>query len=623
MAPQKTSRRLGSLELYQKKRDFDRTPEPSGRKVKTSSRSPRLRFVVQMHRATRLHYDFRLEADGVLASWAVPKGPTLVPGDRRLAMHVEDHPLDYRDFEGNIPEKQYGAGSVIVWDRGTYTLAEGDDPADEIAHGKIKFILHGKKLRGEFSLVKIKPREDEHGDPWLLIKDRDEYADPKYDPADHPESVKSGKTLADVAADPRAKKWQSKPSARHAGVAQARANVKRDPIPHPKSLMLATLVAEPFDDPEWLFEIKWDGYRALCTVERDKLTLVSRNGLDMLHRFPDLKALAGAFESVPIVVDGEIVSLDSKGRSEFQRLQESQKKPAGLTYAAFDLLYADGKDLRSTPLEQRKALLERLISIVNSVLYSKHIIGDGKALFASARKQHLEGIIGKKRDSTYQERRSRDWVKIKTGFEQEFVVGGWTEPKGSRKGFGALLAGGLPCRRRCDSWARSVPGLAPSCCAISTRVSRSSNARPRRSLTTLSPTRPCTGQRRSWSSRCASPNGRATVTCVNPPIWVCVRIKPPPTSSPSCRWRPDGRGTSKCASRFTHALAFESREGLVAARRLHQGRFDRVLRGRRVICDTAPQRAAAHACSDIPTASTASRSSKNRCRAARRTGSTG
>jgi bifunctional non-homologous end joining protein LigD len=441
MAPQKTSRRLGSLELYQKKRDFDRTPEPSGRKVKTSSRNPRLRFVVQMHRATRLHYDFRLEADGVLASWAVPKGPTLVPGDRRLAMHVEDHPLDYRDFEGNIPEKQYGAGSVIVWDRGTYTLAEGDDPADEIAHGKIKFILHGKKLRGEFSLVKIKPREDEHGDPWLLIKDRDEYADPKYNPADHPESVKSGKTLADVAADPRAKKWQSKPSARHAGVAQARANVKRDSIPHPKSLMLATLVAEAFDDPEWLFEIKWDGYRALCTVERDKLTLVSRNGLDMLHRFPDLKALAGAFKSVPIVVDGEIVSLDSKGRSEFQRLQESQKKPAGLTYAAFDLLYADGKDLRSTPLEQRKALLERLIADSELVLYSKHIIGDGKALFASARKQHLEGIIGKKRDSTYQERRSRDWVKIKTGFEQEFVVGGWTEPKGSRRGFGALLLG--------------------------------------------------------------------------------------------------------------------------------------------------------------------------------------
>jgi bifunctional non-homologous end joining protein LigD len=431
--------RPGSLLTYRKKRDFSQTPEPSGRKAR-AARS-RLRFVVQMHRATRLHYDFRLEAGGVLASWAVPKGPTLVPGDRRLAMHVEDHPLDYRDFEGNIPEKQYGAGSVIVWDRGTYTLAEGDDPAAEIAKGKIKFILHGKKLHGEFTLVKIKAREDEHGEPWLLIKDRDQYADPSYDPAKHPESVKSGKTLADVAADPRARTWQSKPSARQQSAPRRRASVKRDPLPHLKSVMLATLIAEPFDDPQWLFEIKWDGYRAICTVEEKRFSLVSRNGLDMLTRFPELRALAGAFASLPVIVDGEIVSLDAKGRSEFQRLQESQKKPAGLTYAAFDLIYADGTDLRSTPLEERKALLERIIRDETLVLYSKHVIGRGKALFESARKRKLEGIIGKKRDSTYQERRSRDWVKIKTGYEQEFVVGGWTEPKGSRKGFGALLLG--------------------------------------------------------------------------------------------------------------------------------------------------------------------------------------
>src|SRR5580700_6673550 len=205
--------RPGSLETYRKKRDFKATPEPSGRKEKAAEK---LRFVVQMHRATRLHYDFRLEAGGVLASWAVPKGPTLVPLDRRLAMHVEDHPMDYRDFEGNIPAKQYGAGSVIVWDRGTYALAEGTDPAAEIANGKIKFILHGKKLKGEFTLVKIRPRESESGDPWLLIKDRDEHSDPVYDPAEHPESVKSGKTLAEIARDPRAKTWQSKPSARQA-----------------------------------------------------------------------------------------------------------------------------------------------------------------------------------------------------------------------------------------------------------------------------------------------------------------------------------------------------------------------------------------------------------------------
>jgi bifunctional non-homologous end joining protein LigD len=443
MASRTTSTRPGSLATYRKKRDFERTPEPSGRKKETTapSRGAKMRFVVQMHRATRLHYDFRLEADGVLASWAVPKGPTLVPGDRRLAMHVEDHPLDYRDFEGNIPEGQYGAGNVIVWDRGTYSLAEGDDPADEIAHGKIKFVLHGKKLRGEFTLVKIKPRESEHGDPWLLIKDRDERADPRYDPAEHPESVKSGKTLDDVAHDPRARTWQSKQSARSATAARRATNVKRDPLPHPKSLMLATLVEKPFDDPGWLFEIKWDGYRALCTVENEKLSLVSRNGLDMLRRFPDLERLSGAFASLPVVVDGEIVSLDKQGRSEFQRLQESQKKPAGLTYVAFDLLYADGRDLRKTPLEERKELLERLIRDDHLVLYSKHIVDHGTALYESARKKNLEGIIGKKRDSTYQERRSRDWVKIKTGHEQEFVVGGWTEPKGSRSGFGAMLLG--------------------------------------------------------------------------------------------------------------------------------------------------------------------------------------
>ncbi|MGA2759836.1 MAG: non-homologous end-joining DNA ligase [Candidatus Cybelea sp.] len=439
MAAKKPGARPGSLETYRKKRDFKATPEPSGRKEKAAEK---LRFVVQMHRATRLHYDFRLEAGGVLASWAVPKGPTLVPLDRRLAMHVEDHPMGYRDFEGNIPAKQYGAGSVIVWDRGTYSLVEGTDPAAEIANGKIKFILHGKKLKGEFTLVKIKAREDEYGEPWLLLKDRDEYADPKYDPGDHPESVKSGKTLADVAADPRAKTWQSKPAARYTAAPARKRIAKRDPIPHPKALMLATLVAEPFDDPAWLFEIKWDGYRALCTIdEKNELTVVSRNGLDMLQRFPSLKELASAFASAPVVVDGEIVSLDAQGRSAFQRLQESQKKPGALTYAVFDLLYADGKDLRSTPLEERKALLERLIEDDTLVLYSKHVVGQGKALFEVARKKQLEGIIGKRSDSTYQERRSRDWVKIKTSFEQEFVVGGWTEPKGSRKSFGALLLG--------------------------------------------------------------------------------------------------------------------------------------------------------------------------------------
>jgi bifunctional non-homologous end joining protein LigD len=383
-----------------------------------------------------------LEADGVLASWAVPKGPTLVPLDKRLAMHVEDHPMSYREFEGNIPAGQYGGGSVIVWDEGWYALAEGHDPADEIAKGKIKFVLHGKKLHGEFTLVRIKKREGESGDPWLLIKDRDEHIDPSYDPAEHPESVKTGKTLADVAEDPKAKIWNSRPRDTQQAAPVKRTSAKRDPLPKIAGLMLATVVEKPFDDDEWLFEIKWDGYRALCTIDdAGSLSLVSRNRLDLLARFPDLAALADAFSSRPIIVDGEIVSLDEGGRSSFQRLQDAIKHPAGLTFVAFDLLYADGKDLRKTPLEERKALLEGSINDDTIVLYSKHVIGDGIALFEQAQRNQLEGIVGKKRASTYQERRSRDWVKIKAQHEQEFVVGGFTDPKGSRSGFGALLLG--------------------------------------------------------------------------------------------------------------------------------------------------------------------------------------
>jgi len=430
--------RPGSLETYKKKRDFNQTPEPSGARAKAGKR---LRFVVQMHHATRLHYDFRLEAAGVLASWAVPKGPTLATGDRRLAMHVEDHPMAYRDFEGTIPSGQYGAGSVIVWDEGTYALFEGDDPADEIARGKIKFVMHGKKLRGLFSLVRIKPREGERGDPWLLIKDHDEYADATYDPAEHPESVKSGKTLEDVASDPRAKTWQSKPKRERAHIA-ARPRAKADPMPKLASVMLATLIDEPFDDDDWLFELKWDGYRAILTIDaHGQLSLISRNGIDLLARFPSLAGLAHAFASVPIMVDGEIVGLDEQGRSEFQRLQRHAETGAPLTFVAFDLLYADGRDLRKVSLEERKAMLKRLIRDDELVLYSDHVIGKGKELFPLVRRRNIEGMVGKRRDSYYQERRSRDWVKIKTTYEQEFVIGGWTEPRGSRTGFGALLLG--------------------------------------------------------------------------------------------------------------------------------------------------------------------------------------
>ncbi len=448
MASRKTSRKKatkkprssGSLEAYRAKRDFGKTPEPAGTRARGTRASKRFRFVVQMHHASRLHWDFRLEAGGMLASWAVPKGPTLVPLERRLAMHVEDHPLSYRDFEGTIPKGQYGAGSVIVWDEGTYELAEGTDPAREIAAGKTKFIMHGEKLKGLFTLVRIKPREGESGDPWLLFKDRDEYAKSSWDLARHARSVKSGKTLAEIGRDPKSRTWTSRPKDRHA--AAPRTASKRDPIPALKSVMLATLVSEPFDNEDWLFEIKWDGYRAICSIdEAGKLSLKSRNALDLLARFPQMAGLADAFSSIPIVVDGEICSLDSHGRSIFQGLQEAAKTRAPLVYVVFDLIYADGRDLRASPLEERKSILQSLIRDTDLALYSKHIAGKGIAFFEQIRKRGLEGMVAKRRDSPYEERRTRDWLKIKAHLEQELVIGGWTEPMGSRTGFGSLLLG--------------------------------------------------------------------------------------------------------------------------------------------------------------------------------------
>ncbi len=439
MATRKKTATAGREPLaeYARKRDFTATPEPKGEK---RSASTALRFVVQKHRATRLHYDFRLEAGGVLASWAIPKGPSFDTKERRLAMHVEDHPYEYRTFEGVIPKGQYGAGEVIVWDEGTYTLFEGTDPAREIANGKIKFIMRGKKLHGMFSLVKIKPRDGEHGEPWLLIKDRDEYVDPSYDPEDHPESAISGRTLKEIAADTKAKTWQSNRAAADAAP-KRKAAVRADKLPRDVSPMLATTVDEPFDGPDWLFEVKWDGYRAIAAVQKDGVTLTSRNGLDLLARFPEMAELPAAFRSLPVVVDGEVCVIDENGRSSFQSLQSRERDDPGLTFVAFDLLYADGRDLRDLPLEERKAQLEKLVRPNHHVLYSKHVLTGGKAFFALAKRAGLEGIIGKRRDSSYRSTRSRDWVKIKAINEQEFVIGGWTEPRGSRSQFGALLLG--------------------------------------------------------------------------------------------------------------------------------------------------------------------------------------
>jgi bifunctional non-homologous end joining protein LigD len=339
------------------------TPEPAGRK---RSSSKQLRFVVQEHRATRLHWDFRLEAGGVMPSWAVTRGPTMVPLEKRLAMKTEDHPLDYQTFEGVIPAGNYGAGEVIVWDNGTYELAEGTDPVAEIAKGKLKIILNGKKLKGLFTLVKIKPREGERGEPWLLFKDHDQYQDPNWKIEEHAESVKSGKTLAQLQASRKdAPIWKSNRAAAPDGTAikrAARARAARaDPVPRDVKPMLATLVDEPFDDPAWLFEVKWDGFVRSPSIDAAaSVTLTSRNGLDLLRRFKELDSIGAAFRSLPVVVDGEICALDAEDARRFSALQQVDMNVRGgkaappLTFVAFDLLYADGRDLRALPLEERK-----------------------------------------------------------------------------------------------------------------------------------------------------------------------------------------------------------------------------------------------------------------------------
>jgi bifunctional non-homologous end joining protein LigD len=396
---------------------------------------------VQKHRATRLHYDFRLEAGGVLASWAIPKGPSLDTNERRLAMHVEDHPYEYRTFEGVIPAGNYGAGEVIVWDEGSYRLAEGRDPAEEIAKGKIKFIMSGTKLHGMFTLVKIKNSRDQSGEPWLLIKDHDDAVDPAWKIDDHPESVVTGKTLTDIAQQAHPKTWQSD---RPAATAKSRARpaVKADPLPSIASPMLCTVVEKPFDDAGWLFELKWDGYRAIATVAADgTVTLSSRTGKDLLRQFSELGDLVHAFRSLPVVVDGEICVLDADGRSSFQALQMHDETNEPVTFVAFDCLYADGRDLRDEPIETRKDHLEALIVPGHRVMYSKHIAASGTELFTFAQEHGLEGIVGKRTGSRYRSTRSRDWIKIKAIRRQEFVIGGWTDPKGSRSGFGALLLG--------------------------------------------------------------------------------------------------------------------------------------------------------------------------------------
>lgn len=424
-----------TLDRYHRKRDFAATPEPSG----TVGDPGGGRFVVQRHRATRLHYDVRLEMDGVLASWAVPKGPTLDADKRRMAVHVEDHPLDYFDFEGVIPAKQYGAGDVVVWDWGTYQPEETDDPAAAVRAGELKFSAAGEKLRGRFTLV----RTSRAGDSWLLIHKRDSFAVPGWDAEDHPRSVKSGRTNDEVR-DAVPAVWDGRTPAAEAAVDLSAAITASQPEFIPP--MLATLADAPFSDDAWLFEVKWDGYRVEIVVRDGAAQLWTRNRKDAAAYFPDLARPASWISARDAIVDGEVVALDSSGRPDFSLLQAHAgtrgrgAEATVLVYEAFDLLHLDGRSLLEVPLEQRKRLLRSVLRPHPVVRYASHVVGEGDAFFAAARRQRVEGIVAKLRQSRYEPgRRSRAWLKIKLRQEQEVVVAGWLPGRGTHHDLGSLI----------------------------------------------------------------------------------------------------------------------------------------------------------------------------------------
>ncbi len=462
------------LDRYWQKRDFARTPEPAG--VPGTDDGPR-RFVVQRHRATRLHYDFRLEMAGVLVSWAVPRGPSMRPLERRMAAHVEDHPIEYLDFEGVIPRGEYGAGDVIVWDIGTWEPEpETPDPVAAVAAGELKIVLHGERLAGRWVLVRTSGRggssrstgtrrgagRDEDGDEWLLIHKRDDTADAAWDIDTFPTSVLSGRTNDDVKAGVPAI-WDSRMPAAGARIDLGRA--RDEPLPGFVAPMLATAVDAPFSDADWLFEMKLDGYRVEAVVRDGRVRLWTRNQKDAARYFPELAATPPTWVvASTAIVDGEVVALDEHGNADFSLLQDRtgltgiglargdrrrvvgddqapvDRAPAALVYQVFDLLHLDGRSLLDVPLEDRKRLLRRVLRDTSRVRYVSHIDTDGLDLYAAAESHGVEGIIAKLRRSAYEPgRRSRSWLKVKIRREQELVVVGFEPGKGSHARLGSLL----------------------------------------------------------------------------------------------------------------------------------------------------------------------------------------
>jgi bifunctional non-homologous end joining protein LigD len=464
------------LDEYRRKRDFTRTPEPSGdehrpERQRTEGESPDWdslphgrRFCVQQHRATRMHWDFRLEHNGVLLSWPIPRGPTLDPKVKRLAVRTEDHPVDYGDFEGVIPSG-YGAGTVLLWDIGTYewTGETALDAEASLAKGDVKFRIVGTKICGEYALVKLgqrgrRGRDDANGDKnWLMIKKRDDCVVEGYEASEHEVSVKTGRSLAEIAAqaggDPRETARASRAARRTHGAARPPAAAMPE-LPELPMPMLATSVDRPFSREGWLFELKWDGVRAVAGVSGDTLKVVGRSMRDETSRYPELAALRAALRGHRAIVDGEIVVLDADGRPSFERLQSRinvsrdadvrrAMRDHAATYAVFDLLWLDGRDLMDTSLRIRKKTLKDVLSAADGILYTDDVERDGTEFFAAVSGRGIEGMVGKRADSTYQPgRRSPDWVKVKAWQTQSCVIAGWTSGRGRRANqLGALILG--------------------------------------------------------------------------------------------------------------------------------------------------------------------------------------
>ncbi|HEX3607616.1 MAG TPA: DNA ligase D [Candidatus Dormibacteraeota bacterium] len=475
------------LEEYRRKRDFTRTPEPQGGEGPATAAAPAvsgfpgwenlpagLRFCVQMHRATRLHFDLRLELGGVLLSWAVPKGPTLDPTQRRYAVHVEDHPVEYGDFEGVIPSG-YGAGTVELWDAGVreWLRETAEDPEGSLRRGDLKFMLDGQKLHGEFALVRMGGRGGRrtHGVPeptveqdrdWLLIKKRDALVVPGFDATTLDWSVKTGRRLSEIAAQVGGDTWDGRglhpgtdPAAqRQPTLAEVVAAAPERRLPTAMRPMLAMTVDQPFSRRGWLFELKYDGVRALATIRDGKVHLRGRSGRDETARYPELASLATQLRATEAVVDGEIVSLDAEGRPSFERLQSrinvtgaraialaAGEVPASIV--VFDLVHLDGHDLRDLPLALRKRLLRSLLTDSPEVRFADHVEDDGEALFAAIRERGLEGMVAKRGDSRYEGgRRSAAWLKVKAWNEQDCVICGLTSGRGGRTGsIGSVVLG--------------------------------------------------------------------------------------------------------------------------------------------------------------------------------------